>query len=326
VYTSVGPDPETFARNLMNGMNVRESFAGIYQFLLGDARTIAENIPSEFFTLLRAVASEVAGRPPTVLLLTEDSQVPWELAAVEPALDEGAPPFLAAQATVGRWVYSQEGTPLGRPTLPPPTDPVAVTSMVVVSGDYSQRQGWRQLEEAAREASELGTKHHATEVPANTLDVLNALGAAPGADLFHFACHGVFDPNSTDNGLILVDGQSLAPEQIRGMDFARHPFVFLNACQVGQGTKMLGDYAGMAAAFLYAGASGVIAPLWSIKDEVAHDLAIRFYDSVFAGEAPAEVLRKERARFKKDVAPQSGTYLAYQYFGHPAMRLEKVTQ
>ena len=64
------------------------------------------------------------------------------------------------------------------------------------------------------------------------------------------------------------------------------------------GNQMLGDHAGLAAAFLFAGAAGVIAPLWSIDDAIAREIAIRFYERALAGEAPAEILRTERAAFR----------------------------
>lgn len=322
-YRNIGRDPEGFARDLMNGMNVREGQPGIYDYLLGDGRVIAGKMPAEFWTVLRGVAAELDKRPPTVLFLTEDPHVPWELAAVEPTLDAKAPPFLAGQVVVGRWVFSQDSSPKGRPRQPPPTDPITVSSIAVVSGDYSKRPGWKPLEQAALEAAELHAEYAAQPIAAATIDVMNALRAVPGADVIHFACHGIFDPTSTDNGLVLTDGLSLAPSQVRALDFTQDPFIFLNACQVGQGSRSLGDYAGLAAAFLYAGAAGVIAPLWSVKDDVAREVAIRFYKAVFDGRAPADALREERRNFKRDVNAQSGTYLAYQFFGHPAIHMKR---
>jgi CHAT domain-containing protein len=104
------------------------------------------------------------------------------------------------------------------------------------------------------------------------------------------------------------------------------PFVFLNACQVGGGEQILGDYAGLAEAFLFAGASGVVAPLWSIDDRLARELAVRFYERTFEGAGPADVLRRERAAFRSAPDVTSATFLAYQYFGHPALRLRRVAE
>jgi CHAT domain-containing protein len=98
--------------------------------------------------------------------------------------------------------------------------------------------------------------------------------------------------------------------------------VFLNACQVGSGAKVLGNYAGMAESLLYAGAAGVVAPLWSVDDAVAREVAVRFYRRVVEeGQPPAEVFRQERARFTDDADGVSSTYLAYQFFGNPAMTM-----
>jgi hypothetical protein len=75
------------------------------------------------------------------------------------------------------------------------------------------------------------------------------------------------------------------------------------------------------AAFLYAGASGVVAPLWSIEDAIAKEIALRFYEQTFAGMAPAEFLHGERCKFRDTSSDISATCIAYHFFGHPAMRL-----
>ena len=86
----------------------------------------------------------------------------------------------------------------------------------------------------------------------------------------------------------------LDPAVVKGLDLERQR-AFLNACQVGAGQALLGDYAGMAEAFLYAGACAIVAPLWSIDDKIAHEIALRFYDGVFSGLSPAEALLMRNA-------------------------------
>jgi hypothetical protein len=49
---------------------------------------------------------------------------------------------------------------------------------------------------------------------------------------------------------------------------------------------------------------------------------VRFYRRVVEeGQPPAEVFRQERARFTDDADGVSSTYLAYQFFGNPAMTM-----
>jgi CHAT domain-containing protein len=235
---------------------------------------------------------------------------------MDPPLDPNLPSFLCAQASVGRWVLGQR-----RPKLPPPTD-VQVGALAVVWGVYD-RQEWR-LVEAEAEAASLTDKFGALSVDAQAALVIECLKGNPKAELLHFAVHGIYNPTGPKEGLILVDGQTLDPLEVRGVKFQTAPFVFLNACQVGTGSAVLGDYAGMAEAFLYAGAAGVVAPLWSIDDALAREIALRFYQQTLVeGRPAAEVFREERARFVDSPDLVSSTFLAYQFFGNPAMKLSR---
>src|SRR5690606_16872095 len=173
------------------------------------------------------------------------------------------------------------------------------------------------------ESAALQALYGAIPVDAMAVDVLQCLGGVPPAELLHFAMHGIYDPNSTLDGLVLADGQTIDPFQVRGMAFSTPPFVFLNACQVGSSQRVLGDYAGLSEAFLFAGAAAVVAPLWSIKDTIAHQIALRFYEQSFAGVAPADILRRERGSFGDGAGVTSSTSLAYLFYGHPSLLLRR---
>jgi CHAT domain-containing protein len=76
----------------------------------------------------------------------------------------------------------------------------------------------------------------------------------------------------------------------------------------------------MAEAFIYAGAVGVVAPLWSLMDGEATELAVRFYDELFRGRAPADILSDARAELGSDFTET--TALAFRFFGHPSLNLQ----
>jgi hypothetical protein len=321
----IGSSPEDFARRLMNEVNKSQGRPGTWELLIGHGREIQQQMPSEFWDLLRAAAAAVPGLP-SVLFLSQDPFIPWELAVLEkPLFDPQAAPFLGAQAVVGRWV--QPGDRQTRPRLPPPAE-LEVGRMSLVSGIYTDPSVQR-LKEAEAEVADLQTEFgqgdRVTQVDATLDKILACLGEDPGADLLHFSLHGHFDRSGLEDGLLLTDNQWLMPAQVKGSDLGAGPFVFLNACQVGQGDEVLGVYAGMAEAFLFAGASAVVAPLWSVDDKVARQIATSFYLATLRGDgdgdlpAAAEVLRRERAKFTR--GEQAATYLSYQFFGHPEMRL-----
>jgi hypothetical protein len=316
IETTIGQRADQYAQQLIRGVNAREGRTDLFPFLRGVAMQIADQMPPDFFALLHAVGSGLQ-RPPLVQLLTEEPYIPWELAWLDPPLGDGAPSFLSAQATVGRWV-----TGVAKPTLPPPENAVAET-MAVVFGKYEQVPGWARLVAAEEEAAELAARYGAQPVDAVMPCVLACLDGDPRADVLHFALHGNYDPSGGQDGLVLVDRATLDPVVVSGYELAGAPFVFLNACQVGTGREILGDYAGLAKAFLRAGACAVVAPLWSVHDTVAKQLALHFYERVRAGARPAEVLRAGRVDALQGADPSSATSFAYQFFGHPAMTIRR---
>ena len=312
----IGGDPASDLRRIIDEMNAVEGKPTQFVSLRGIGLAISDQLPDAFWDVVRDVAARVKGRPPMILILSAEPYVPWELAVVDPPLDPSAPPFLSAQANVGRWVLGQR-----RPKLPPPSA-LSVRALAVVSGVYDL-PGWERLVEAEGEAGDIVDAYGATAVNATLENVLDLLRGTPAADLIHFAVHGAFDGTAGGDGLVLVDGNALDALAVRGTPMSGTPFVFLNACQVGRGDQILGDHAGMASAFLFAGAAGVVAPLWSIDDRLARQIALRFYERALDGDSAANVLRTERAAFRDSPESVSSTYLAYQYFGHPALRLER---
>jgi CHAT domain-containing protein len=90
---------------------------------------------------------------------------------------------------------------------------------------------------------------------------------------------------------------------------------------------VLGDYAGLAHAFLMKGASAVIAPLWNVRDTIARQISLEFYRTVYGsaerGEpiTAGEALRQVRAKFTGK--SQNATYVAYQLYGDPNLKLTR---
>jgi len=258
---------------------------------------------------------------PSLLLISNEPYIPWELAVLPKTSTLFHPelaPFLGVQMCVGRWLIGDR--------LPPPRQHT-IRNSYVVSGTYN-RPNWNRLVKAEEEAAEIQRQHGATPVEAKFDLILGIFDAQPPPDLLHFSMHGRSDDDSTEEGLVPIDSGYVKPQMITGaIERAQKtpsPFVFLNACQVARGDRILGDYGGIAAAFVKGGAIGVIAPLWSVKDDLAKEIALNFYKAVLEEKIEAaEAMRRARASFVQSSTPISATYLAYQYFGHPSLQLRK---
>jgi hypothetical protein len=308
----------------------------------GIARAVASAAPVEFWRVMAGVWRMAVdlGRSPSVLLVSSDVYVPWELASVEAdwivdrtLVDDALPPVLGAHVRMGRWLPAGPRTPAGveRPTVPPARS-VDVQRMAVVVGDYKAETGVRPLPKAKEEGTALSDKYGAFWIGGTLAEVdrlldctLSERGDPVAVELVHFACHGEVDPaNPAYNGIVLSDSaQRLDPTIVRGSELGRAtaPFVFLNACQLAQTTTdLLCDYGGLAGAFLTEGCRGFVAPLWSVDDTLAHDIAVEFYKLVLDDHiAVGEAMRQVRASFVAKPEGSQTTPLAYVFYGHPEL-------
>ncbi|CRK59480.1 hypothetical protein [Alloactinosynnema sp. L-07] len=328
--SEIGEDPAAFARRIRLDIGAFGGDArGTTLKLIGVGRAIADHIPEEVRAALTAAAAARAPEPATVLLLSSEPHVPWELAVLDPP--PPGSPFLGSAMAIGRWVLAKS-----RPRPTPPTQ-VRADRHTVVTARYEGVAGWSRLPFAEAEAERLRLAYPpADEIEPLHSAVLDCLEAGPVGGVLHFALHGRYDPENAQDGLVLLAPSDadptrlvprfLQPDQVAALEFTTAPFVFLNSCQVGAAGEVLGDYSGLAKAFLAAGAAGVVAPLWNVNDEAAGALADSFYRAAYGPEslAPAEFLRRARSQVTRtDFPAWPATTLAYQFFGHPRLRLRR---
>jgi len=312
----------------------------------GVAREVASIMPLWFWKVLAPIwkLARDDGRRPTLLLVSQESLVPWELATTDSdfivdrtLVDAAGPQILGAQIVVGRWRPAGPETPSGmrRPTTTP-AETMAITSLAVVVGEFGPSSGLRPLKQAIEEGQQLTTTYPSVWVKGTAAEVATLLkgqltdrGVAVNAQILHVASHGEVDPDSPINtGVILSDSAVRIDESIvAGSEFTRTaaPLVFLNACQLASETGGALVEGGLAAAFLQAGARAFVAPLWSVDDTIAKETALMFYaETIGNGRAVGEVMRELRARFTTSFPQRDQTTpLAYAYYGHPGLILTR---
>ncbi|MEV3993933.1 CHAT domain-containing protein [Streptomyces sp. NPDC049837] len=139
--------------------------------------------------------------------------------------------------------------------------------------------------------------------------------SARAIDVVHLACHGEFDPEQPmRSGLLLApdgadDGRLSAADILR----LRLPanLVTLSACDTGRNDRRSGDeLIGLTRALMYAGASAVVACLWSV-DELSTSLVMRgFYQARLSGMNEAAALRQAQLDVRRVTAADVVEYCA----------------
>ena len=164
--------------------------------------------------------------------------------------------------------------------------------------------------------------------PNRSLEVLDfsanrAIAISPELQQYrivHFATHGLINSRHPDlSGVVL----SLVNEQgqpqngfLRLYDIyninLKADLVVLSACQTALGKDIKGEgLLGLTRAFMYAGATRVVASLWQTEDRATAALMSRFYEGMLTkGESPAAALRTAQIAMWKDKRWQRPRYWA----------------
>ncbi|CAN5484462.1 hypothetical protein BH10PSE17_BH10PSE17_03530 [soil metagenome] len=319
-YEQAVEDELKFARDLADLRELHgDSAKAVPDEMSGIGAAICACIPDEI--LERAIAPALKrARAPSILILTNIAQVPWELAWIQGVHNgRGKPAFLAELARIGRWWLDNSQGPASQ---------LDVLCMSAVAADsYEDADNREELEHAREERDHLSKRFKAEAIKAVGPDIDEWLDRSPRrpGHLAHLAMHGYFDAGSDRVGLNLGDGAILTPNRLAGTydetQIPRFAAVFLNACQVGVSANALGQKSGFPGALTRAGSSAFIAPLWEVEDKVASSFAESFYDKVFDAEQEVgEALRllKVERPDKNSITPW-----AYQYYGHPCLRIDR---
>ncbi|TDL18814.1 hypothetical protein BD410DRAFT_842533 [Rickenella mellea] len=114
----------------------------------------------------------------------------------------------------------------------------------------------------------------------------------------HLACHGIQDTSHPmGSGLLLHNGR-LHLSNIIQKRLTHAEFAFLSACQTATGDQSRPDEAiHLAAGMLLAGYRGVVATMWSIRDDDAPFVADKFYGRVLKNGQPRIAKAAEALHF-----------------------------
>jgi chaperonin GroEL len=238
-------------------------------------------------------------------ILCDNDPTPWELLFVSDP-DTGEGEFLAESTIVSRWCYGDRATRVLKRSKP---------YFVLPGGSPSAAQG---------ELTQLiGLLGGGTTI--GSLRDLNALLAAGGFDLLHFAAHNVNLPG--------VSGGAYVPFGSQRWDIAfmgavprnkfrkASPLVFMNSCTSAGTTPLYTELSGWAQRFLLAGSGAFIGTLWEVRDTSARAFAEEVYGRLVDGAKLGAAMQAGRAAIRKNNAGDP-TALAYTLYGHALATLQ----
>ncbi|OQX26029.1 MAG: hypothetical protein BWK80_12505 [Desulfobacteraceae bacterium IS3] len=123
-------------------------------------------------------------------------------------------------------------------------------------------------------------------------------------NIVHFACHGKFDLEKPfESELFLAEERFTLREIFEELKLPKTDMVTLSACETGiNKIEPGGEYIGLSAGFLYAGANTVISSLWTVDDLSTSLLMEKFYDNVLNQKMGKAKALKHAQQYVRDIS------------------------
>ena len=175
------------------------------------------------------------------------------------------------------------------------------------------RPGERSLPGAEREVRALAGRYRDVEARVASGE---RGGLALGAfDALHFAGHAEVDDQMPWRSALRLGPSAGDDSLLTAAEIARAPLdatlVVLSGCESAGGRVRSGEgVAGLASAFLAAGAPAVVATLWPVSDATTAVLMGRFYEELARGRGAAEALSTAQAAIRGERATRHPFYWA----------------
>ena len=203
---------------------------------------------------------------------------------------------------------------------PSPTDRVERALLLAPGADGAAFPGLEPLAAADSEVTAIAGLYRARLVLRGSETVPSRVRSALGsASLMHFAGHAIFDDVRPDRSMLVLGRHALTSDTIASIDLRQLRLVVLSACETSRVTERRGSgMAGLAEAFLAAGAGGVVGSLWRV-DDASTSVLMRAFHATYAktGNAAAS-LRAAQMRLLRSSSPAErspSAWGAFRYVG-----------
>ena len=272
----------------------------------------------------------------TLLISSEETWIPWEI--IKPSEGGEHLDFLCMEYRLGRQLITEEEKDREAETrlldrlfdfVSDPVRDLYVPKAAAVTVATSYVEGAPDLQAADEDLKTLENLFETKtsdfiKLPEAGYRDFKKLLDKESFGLFHFAGHGDLGSSSDQADLHLADrgvGPSFLSGPVQHKLRKDRPLVFLNACNAARPSGSLMRLEGWAERWLgECGAGAFIAPLLSVRDKRAAELARRFYGYIGRGQTLGEAVQRTRLDLRAQ-QPGDPTWLAYSFFGHPEAKV-----
>jgi CHAT domain-containing protein len=213
-----------------------------------------------------------------------------------------------------------------------PRRPPAIPTWIAITAnpayDLKAYPGLEPLSWATAEADSIARLYPRAAVDSGAAATRSAVQAAlRGAEVFHFTGHALFDAAQPEHSALVLASAPGAPTprpltaaDLDSMDLRRTRLVVLSACETMRASAGRGSaFAGFAAAFLGAGAGGVVGGSWLIDDAASNRLMVEFHRAYRATGDGAASLQAAQIKLLHSRQPGLATpsaWAAFRYAGN----------
>ncbi len=186
---------------------------------------------------------------------------------------------------------------------------------VIAGATTASQDGLAALPAAARELRSVAAGYGQARVIGDRAALLSAL---PSGGVFHFAGHAIQNAAHPERSMLVLAGRGGGPDagvtagDIARLRLAGLQLAVLNGCDTAAAdARAGGSAAGLAAAFLDAGTSSVVATLWSVDDEEATSVSLQLHEYWRAGAGAAAATRHAQLALMQQHRDRPWTWAAF---------------
>jgi CHAT domain-containing protein len=289
-----------------------------------DAATVAD-LTRMYDWLIRPVAPLLTGAGASLTIIADGEVAGVPFAALR---DSATSAYLVESHAI-RFASSLRDASARMPTRTP-TRAASRREPVVLIGNPTRGQsteGQSPLSGADQEIASLEDVYEGAKVVSGEHATRRAFtDAMERAAILHFAGHAVFDDDRPERSYLVVApdsaegaGGALQAGELARFDLHRLRLVVLAACETLHARRgRSGAVSGLAAAFLSAGAAGVVGADWRVDDRLTRDLMVAFhraYRALADGPRALQAAQLEMLRSTDASHRPPAAWAAFRYAG-----------